>query len=36
MDALACVHILDLDDSGAMPAHSVDGMHSVPAIANEP
>jgi len=36
VDALACVHILDLDDSGAVPAHSVDGMPSVPTVANEP
>jgi len=36
MDALARVHIFDLDNSGAPPAHSVDGVHAEPAVANEP
>ena len=36
METLACVHIFDLNNSGASPAHSVDGVHVVPAVANEP
>ena len=34
--ALSGVNILDLNKSGASPAHSVDGVHAEPAIADEP
>jgi hypothetical protein len=36
VDALARLHIFNLNYSGAPPAHSVDGVHAKPAVANEP
>jgi hypothetical protein len=36
MDPLACIDLLDLDDTTFAPTHSVDGMHPKPAIANQP
>src|SRR5512135_1537781 len=36
MKTLTRVHIFDFDDSGALPAHSIDGMHAEPAAGNEP
>ena len=34
--ALSGVNILDLNKSGTPPAHSVDGVHPEPSIADEP
>ena len=36
MDALARLQIFDLNNSGAPPTYSVDGVHAEPAVANEP
>ena len=36
VDALARLHIFDLNNSGAPPTDSIDGMHAEPAVANEP
>ena len=36
MKSLTCIHIFDLNNSGAPPAHSIDGMHAEPAVGDEP
>ena len=36
MKTFASVHIFDLNNSGAPSTHSIDGMHTEPAVANEP
>jgi hypothetical protein len=36
MDTLACVDVLDFNNPAAPAAHTVDGVHAEPAIANEP
>jgi len=36
MKKLTGVDIFDLDNSGAPPTHSIDGMHAEPAVGNEP
>src|SRR6266851_7718814 len=36
MEPLACLDHFDFDDTTFPPAHSVDGMHPKPAIANQP
>ena len=36
VDALARLHIFNLNYSGAPPAHGVDGVYAEPSIADEP
>ena len=36
MEALASIDLFNLDDTAFAPAHSIDGMHAKPAIANKP
>jgi hypothetical protein len=36
MEALARIHLFNLDDPAFAPAHRIDGMHAKPAIGNEP
>lgn len=36
VDARARLHMFNLNYSGASPTHSIDGVHAVPAVANEP
>jgi hypothetical protein len=36
MKSLTCVDIFDLDNSGAPPAYSINGMHAEPAAGNQP
>ena len=34
MKALTCVNVFDLNNSGALPAHGIDGMHAEPAVGD--
>ena len=36
MEALASIHLFNLDDPAFAPAHRIDGMHAKPAVGNEP
>ena len=36
MDTLACIDVLDLDDTAFPVAYCVDGVHTEPAVADEP
>ena len=36
MEALAGINFFNLDDAAFPSAHSIDGVHAKPAIANEP
>jgi hypothetical protein len=36
MEALASIHLFNLDDPALAPAHRIDGMHAKPAAGNEP